>query len=357
MSEVPAPATSSAGMRPPLPGPDTRRALGVSVVVTAYNAAWCIERALDSVFAQTLVPEEVLVSDDGSTDDTVARVVERYGDAVKLLRLPHRGLTPSRVAAIEATRGTWFAIMDADDTWQPEKTERQVDFLERHPEVAWLSSDGVHVSADGVLAESWLAQYFDPVADMIGDLFPHIVQRCFPLVSSSVVRKDAYLAVGGMDMDVEYSQDYALWLRLAARFPVAVMHDRLTTYWSSPNQLSKRIEERYRDDKRLMERVARGDYRRDPAAQRMAREKIASFEFDLGLICLRSGRYRPGRMHLWRAAALPGPLRRRAVALFGALTPRAALRHLLRSGWLKRRVHRARRATPSLMSGPDEGQR
>jgi len=333
------------GEAPVLPGPDAPRARGVSVVITCYNAAWCIERALDSVFAQTLLPEEVLVSDDGSSDDTVRRIIERYGDEVRLLQLPHRGLTPSRVAAIEACRGPWFAIMDADDSWLPEKMERQMRFLERHPEIAWLSSDGLHVSADGVLAESWLSGYFTPVEDMVGDLFAPIVQRCFPLVSSSLIRKDAYVAVGGMDLDVEYSQDYALWLRLAARYPAGLMKDRLTTYWSSPNQLSKRIEERYRDDRRLMERVARGEYRRDPVAQRIAREKVASYEFELGLICLRSGRYREGQLHLWRAATSAGPAQRRLVALFGAVTPRAALRHLMHSRWLKHRVQGSRRPT------------
>ncbi len=337
-----------------LPGPEVPRASDLSVVITCYNAAWCIERALDSVFAQTVVPGEVLVSDDGSTDDTVARITERYGDAVRLLPLPHRGLTPSRVAAIEASRGSWFAIMDADDSWLPEKTERQLAFLARHPDVRWLSSDGSYVSADGVIAESWLAGYFDPVRDLVGDLYPYIVQRCFPLVSSSLVNREAYLAVGGMDLDVELSQDYALWLRLAGRFPGAVMQDRLTTYWSSPNQLSRRLEERYRDDLRLMERVARGEYRRDPDAQRIAREKIAAFEFELGRICLRSGRYREGRSHLRRTAALPGPWQRRALSLFGAALPRTALRHLMRSRWIKDRVQRARRRTPVFRPGGED---
>ncbi|MFI5369987.1 MAG: glycosyltransferase family 2 protein [Candidatus Eisenbacteria bacterium] len=325
-----------------------RRAPGVSLVLTCYNAAWCIERALDSVLSQTLVPEELIVSDDGSTDDTVEHITGRYGDAVTVLRLPHRGLTASRIAAIDAARGPWLALMDADDTWLPDKTERQLDTVERHPELAWVSGDGALVGEQGMIEESWLAGYFEPVRDLVGDLFPHVVQRCFPLVSSSLVRKSAYLAVGGMDPDIEYSQDYALWLRLSARFPAAVMSARLIHYWSSPTQMSRRIEERYRDDKRLMERVARGEYRRDPNAQRVAREKVASYEFDLGVICLRSGRFPAGRRHLWRAASMPGPLHRRALALFGVATPRGALHRLMHSPWLKGTVQRARRSNPML---------
>lgn len=330
------------------------RASGVSLVLTCYNAAWCIERALDSVLAQTLVPEELIVSDDGSTDDTVDRIAGRFGGAVRVLRLPHRGLTPSRIAAIDVARGPWLALMDADDVWLSDKLERQLAILERHPQVAWVSGDGAVVGEQGMIAESWLASYFDPVRDLVGDLYPDVVQRCFPLVSSSLVLKSAYHAVGGMDADVEYSQDYALWLRLSARFPAALMSTRLIHYWSSPTQMSKKVEQRYRDDKRLMERVVRGEYRRDADTQRVAREKVASYEFDLGVMCLRSGRLAEGRWHLWRAAALPGPLHRRALALFGAATPRGALRRLMHSPWLKGTVQRARRTNPMLTGGAEE---
>ena len=333
---------------PVSPSPGPRRAEGVSAVITAYNAAWCIERVLDSIFAQTLVPAEVLVADDGSTDDTIERIERRYGDAVRVLRLPHRGLTPSRIASVAAASGPWIAVVDADDTWLPDKIERQLAFLERHPELRWLSSDGMIVAAEGVVGESWLAAYFTPIETRIGDLYPAMVQRCFALVSSSMIHLDAYHAVGGYDAHIEYSQDYSLWLKLSARFPCGVMSDRLITYWTSPTQLSKRIEERYRDDMSLMERVAHGEYRTDAATQRLGREKVASYEFDLGVICLRSGRVKEGQAHLWRAVLGPGPLRRRAMALFGALTPRGALRGLMRSPWLKGAVHRSRRTNPMI---------
>jgi glycosyltransferase involved in cell wall biosynthesis len=323
------------------------RAAGVTVALTCWNAAWCVERALDSVFAQTRPPEDVIITDDGSTDDTVERMRRRYGDRVRILELPHRGLTASRQAAIAAVRTPWFALLDADDWWMPERLERQLAFLERHPEVQWLSSDGAYVSADGVLRESWLSGYFDPVPELAGDLFPHVVRRCFPLVSSSLIRRDAYHAVGGLD-DVQYSQDYALWLRLSARFPGGLLSDRLIAYWSSPGQLSRRTEERYRDDQRLMERVVLGEYRKHPEAQRIAREKVASYHFDLGVTCLRSGRFREGRIRLWRAALSTGPIRRRSLALLGALAPRWSLGKLMRSPWLKRTVSGARRDHPPM---------
>jgi len=316
--------------------------------MTCYNAAWCIERGLDSLMAQTRPPDEILVTDDGSTDDTVARIRSRYGDAVKVVELPHRGLTPSRLAALDLAEGPWIALMDADDTWLPEKLERQLAFLERHPDVRWLMTDGLYVSEHEVLRESWLADYFDEVREMAGDLFPLLVERCFPLVSSSLFHIEAYRTVGGFDASVPFSQDYDLWLRMAARFPGGVLADRLIRYYSSPNQLSRRIEERNRDDLRLMRTVARGDLRRDRTLQRTAAARAAALEFDLGVTCLRSGRVREGRVRLMRVAAERGPMRRRGLALLGAMVPQWTLGRLIRSPWLKTTVHRSRRTKPTM---------
>ena len=329
----------------------TPTARGVTVALTCWNAAWCIERALDSVLAQTRPADEVILTDDGSTDDTVERVRSRYGDRVRVICLPHRGLTPTRRAAVAEVRTPWFALLDADDWWMPERLERQHEFLDRHPEVRWVCTDGNFVSAEGMLRESWLSDYFDTVQDVAGDLYPLLVRRCFPLLSSSLIHTEAYHAAGGID-DTPYSQDYSLWLRLAARYPGGVMADRLIAYWSSPNQLSRRTEERYRDDQRLMQMVANGDLRRHPEAEKVAREKVASYDFDLGVTCLRTGRLREGQLRLWRAALANGPVRRRTLALLGALAPRWSLGRLMRSPWLKQTVHGARRDNGTLAANP-----
>lgn len=322
----------------------------VSVVITAYNAAWCIERALDSVFAQTRLPDEVVLGDDGSTDDTVARVEARYGSRVRVLRLPHQGLTPSRRAGLEAAIGDWLAVMDADDAWMPTKLERQVEYLEGHPDVKWISTDGVFVAAEGVLRASWLSDYFHPVRDLVGDLYPALVERCFPLVSSMLLERGAYEASGGFDPAFRWSQDYDLWLRLAARHAGAVIGEPLILYWSSPGQLSRRIEERYRDDLVLMQRVAGGSLRRDPALQRLGAARAAALEFSLATLCLRGGRATEARRHFGRARG-HGPWTRRVVATGAGLLPAPALALLGR--WSARRRERPVPAVPGGRSGAE----
>jgi len=314
----------------------------VSVVLTAYNAAWCIERALDSVFAQTRLPDEVLVTDDGSTDDTADRVERRYGARVRLLRWPHRGLTPTRREALETASGDWLALMDADDWWLPEKLARQVEFLGRHPEVRWIGTDGAYVAAEGVIRASWLSDYFDPVRERCGDLLPPLIERCFPLVSSMLIARDAYAASGGFDPAFTFSQDYDLWLRLAAKHPGAMLAEPLIAYWSSPGQLSRRVEARYRDDLALMQRVASGVLRDEPALRRRGAERAAALEFDLALVCLKSGRAAEARERFARAAA-HGPWRRRALATAGGVLPAPLTAALARVRGVGRAVSGARR--------------
>jgi hypothetical protein len=322
----------------------------VSVLLSAYNAAWCIERSLDGVFAQTRPADEVVVADDGSEDDTVALLERRYGSRVRVLRLPHRGLTPSRRASFEAATGEWLSVLDADDWWEPKKLERQVAFLEAHPEVRWCGTDGDYVSAEGVIRASWLSDYFHPVKELAGDLLPVLVERCFPLVSSMMIERAAYESVGGYDLSIPYSQDYDLWLKLASRYPGGLVAEPLIHYWSSPGQLSRRLEARYRDDLALMRRVACGEFRRDDVLRRRGAQRAAAIAFDLAIVCLREGRLGEARS-LLAEARRDGPLKRRLLAWGGSLAPESALGPLMRSSLLKRTVGGARAGSPLIRDG------
>jgi glycosyltransferase involved in cell wall biosynthesis len=260
---------------------------------------------------------------------------------VRVLRLPHRGLTPSRRASFDAATGDWLAVLDADDWWQPAKLERQLAFLEAHPEVRWCGTDGVYVSVEGVIRRSWFSDYFHPVRELCGDLLPALVERCFPLVSSMLIDREAYAESGGYDLAIPYSQDYDLWLKLASRHPGGMLAEPLIHYWSSPGQLSRRLEPRYRDDLALMRRVARGEFRRDSRLQLRGEQRAAAVAFDLAIVCLRDGRLDEARA-LLAEARRHGPLPRRLLAWGGSLAPEAALGPLMRSSLLKRAVGGAR---------------
>ncbi len=319
----------------------------VTVVMAVYNAAWCVERAIDSVLAQTVPPTEIIVCDDGSDDGTPALLERRYGMLVTVFQLAHQNAAAARKYGLARARGEWLAFLDADDWWEKDKLEQQLDYVKQHPEVKWLSADGPYVSEEGIERESWLSDYFDPVRELRGDLFPLMLQRCFPLMSSMLVEREAYDAVGGIDGTIVYSHDYDLWLRLSARYPGAVQPQSLVSYWTHPGALSKRYEMRYRDDLMLMQRIARGELRGEPSLRAAAAKRAASHAFDLGLMCLRSGRGAQGRAFM-RQALGDGPPVRRAFALAGAILPDGLVPLAQRMGWLKGAVSRVRRRSGRL---------
>src|SRR5262249_9755296 len=152
---------------------------------------------------------EIIVCD-GSTDGTPDLVEARFGPHVIVLRMPRRNASATRADGLMRARGEWLAFMDAADTWRRDKLERQLAHVRAHPEVRHISSDGTLVSAEGVVRSSWLSDYFHPVRELRGDLYALLLERCFVLMSSSMVHRDAYQAVGGMDPRIVYSHDYDL---------------------------------------------------------------------------------------------------------------------------------------------------
>jgi glycosyltransferase involved in cell wall biosynthesis len=105
----------------------------VSVVVPTFNRAELIQETIESVLRQTTPAHEIIVVDDGSTDSTCA-VVRAYGDRVVLLSDDHRSAAAARNRGLARATGDWIAFLDSDDIWTPTKLEKQLEYLDRHPQ-------------------------------------------------------------------------------------------------------------------------------------------------------------------------------------------------------------------------------
>lgn len=127
----------------------------VSVIITTYNRSALVAEALASVFAQTYRDYEVIVVNDGSTDDTRA-VLAGYGDRIRCIHQPNSGLNAARNAAIEQARGAYFALLDDDDLWEPYKLDLSMALLSRFPRTAFaftnfsILRNGERVTRDGL---------------------------------------------------------------------------------------------------------------------------------------------------------------------------------------------------------------
>jgi glycosyltransferase involved in cell wall biosynthesis len=205
----------------------------IAVVIPTYNRAHVLGRAVDSVLDQSFPAEQCVVVDDGSSDHTEALVRGSY-PGVTYLKQEHGGVSAARNAGVAAARTDWVAFLDSDDAWMPDKLERQRWALE--------GTRYVICHAD----EIWIrrGRRVNPMRKHRkrgGWIYRHCLPLCAISPSASMVRKDVFMAIGGFDENLPACEDYDLWLRLCARYPVAYIDRPLVTrYGGHDDQLSTR---------------------------------------------------------------------------------------------------------------------
>jgi glycosyltransferase involved in cell wall biosynthesis len=202
----------------------------VSVVIPTYNYGRFVTEAVDSVLAQTYPHVEVIVVDDGSTDDTRQRL-EHYRGRVVYVCQDNQGLSAARNTGIRLARGPFVALLDADDVWHPRKLELQMDFLAAHPEVALLGSD---LFTDR--RERW--EHIGAVPQAAEVTFDDVVYRAHFAPSSVVARKKCLLSVGLFDPELRCVEDREMWIRFARHFRMARLPLPLMWYRIHPASLS-----------------------------------------------------------------------------------------------------------------------
>lgn len=200
----------------------------VSVIIPAYNASIWISRAIESVLRQTFPVLEIIVVDDGSTDDTTA-VVMRHSGPISLIRQGNRGPAAARNNGARLARGNWFAFLDADDCWLPEKVSRQIHYTKD--------------SAVGMVHCRAQPKHGGPIPERIS--FERLWKSNCIVNSTVLVRATAFNSLGGFDesRDLVSVEDYNLWLRLAAAgWAIATCPEDLCEYTPRGDSLSRQTE-------------------------------------------------------------------------------------------------------------------
>ncbi len=207
----------------------------VSVIIPTYNRCHTLGRAIDSVMLQQSNATEVIVVDDGSTDETENLLITRY-PLVRYIKLQNnQGVSHARNAAIQATDCEWLAFLDSDDEWLPEKLTRQSECLETNPDYRICHSDEIWIR-NGRRVNSMHKH-----AKHGGDIFLHCLPRCVISPSSIIIHRSVFADVGLFDEGLPVCEDYDLWLRVCARFPVLYVHEKLLIkYGGHEDQLSTR---------------------------------------------------------------------------------------------------------------------
>ena len=218
----------------------------ISVIIPAYNAGGFIRAALDSVFAQTILPDEVLVIDDGSTDGT-AREVAAIGhpDLVRYVHQENLGASAARNAGLDLATGEWIAFLDADDVWLPRRLELALAVVDRHPDLLWVGAalDEIRLikpPARRGASPRALAMLVDGC--VFENIFEVFHRDCLFSTLTLLLHRRCFEEAGRFDLDFLRREDVDLWVRIGLRHPrVGYVTEPMGLYIRRPESLTNRL--------------------------------------------------------------------------------------------------------------------
>ena len=206
----------------------------ISVIIPTYNRAHLLPRSLDSILSQSCLPNEIIVVDDGSNDDTSALMTSVYPEIV-FIQQSNIGVSCARNVGIKRASGDWIAFLDSDDEWFPEKLEVQMNALYKNPELKICHTNEIWIRNGTRVNPKKKHEKFG------GWIF----QKCLPLCcispSSVIIHKSIFNEIGLFDDSLLVCEDYDLWLRITARNPVLYIEKPLLRKYGGHNdQLSRK---------------------------------------------------------------------------------------------------------------------
>lgn len=243
----------------------------ISVIIPAFNAEQTIAETLASVLQQSYVDFEVIVVDDGSTDETVKRVQQFEDARIQITSYPNAGLSTARNRGIANATGTLITFLDADDLWTVDKLEKQVQALDHHPSAGVVYSWTCYMYE----RENELEFHACPAYSYAGDVYAQLLVQDFIFSGSNVlIRREAIEAVGRFDPTLRSCEDWDYWLRLAARWEFALVPAYQILYRQTPGALTSNVEQMQQSALRAIENA----YRLAPAhLQRLKPLTLANF--------------------------------------------------------------------------------
>jgi len=185
----------------------------VSVILPTYNRAWTLNDAIDSVLAQDYPYIELIIIDDGSTDDTQTRLLE-YGNKIKVLTQENKGVSAARNIGIKKSGGSLIALIDSDDAWDKKKISCQVEFFAQHPDALICQTNEIWIRNKKRVNPK--VKHKKPS----GMIFEPSLDLCLVSPSAVMMRRALFDLKGYFDEAFTVCEDYDLWLRVSSTLPV-----------------------------------------------------------------------------------------------------------------------------------------
>jgi glycosyltransferase involved in cell wall biosynthesis len=209
----------------------------VSVVLPVYNRAGCIQQSIKSVLRQTYQNLEIIVVDDGSTDQTIEKIKALSDLRIRVISLPNnKGANAARNVGINAAKGHWIAFQDSDDEWEPHKLQKQVSAC--HAQQSLVSFSGLirHINDRVQLVPK--PQY--RIQPATANRLHEVLSASFISNQTLLVHRDVFSTVGGYDESLQRLQDWELSIRIAEIFPITYVNEPLVAAYVLPDSITNK---------------------------------------------------------------------------------------------------------------------
>jgi glycosyltransferase involved in cell wall biosynthesis len=263
----------------------------VSVVIPTYNYGHLLEQSLESVFAQTYKDYEVILVDDGSTDDTPG-IAARYEGRIRYFRKENGGPSSARNEGIRQARGPLIAFLDSDDLWLPHKLAVQTAFADAHPEYGLVYCDLQHVEHDRVIHHSYLHGRGYTCTGS-GWKYVDLLREGFVFTPTVLVRKECFSAAGMHDEGLRTCQDLDMWLRIAKLYPFGFIDEPLVVRQYHGDNSTTNAERYHANHIRVFLRELESTA--DETARQVLRGRLSEQYFALGYHYFSTGSRRQAR--------------------------------------------------------------
>lgn len=197
----------------------------VSVIIPAYNKADLTVETVESVLSQTYKNIEVIVIDDGSTDNTRERLLP-FTDKIKYVYKENGGACSARNVGVKLSAGEYIGFIDCDDLYLPEKVRKSVDYLEKNHDCGFVHTAAYFINKNGEV----VSKYSHPQSRQRRRVYERLLNRNFICNSTVIIRRECLDKVGMFDESVFTPADWDMWLRLAREYCLGYIDEPLTKY-------------------------------------------------------------------------------------------------------------------------------
>ncbi len=261
----------------------------VSVVIATYNRARFLPETIESVLKQRFRDFEIIVVDDGSTDET-QKVLRGYGDKISFFYQENRGPSAARNLGIRFARGNWIAIQDSDDLCTPYHLEVLFSYADKNPNLGMVFANGAYLDGlqhdrETIIPED-KSRRLAQRGVRLADLFDKSILR----LQAALISKECLEAVGGLDEELRICMDLDLGFKLFMRYPVAYLNQVVFLYRKHEGNIGRDQERRLLENIRVIEKLVRGF----PQAEEMLGRRRIARRMGYRYYRLAKGRWKAG---------------------------------------------------------------